>query len=54
MNTKVHKLKKTKDVKEIEDLRKAYDFAKDNPLNEKNFLKAHEILSQTLLIKANR
>jgi len=44
----------TKDVEEIENLIIAYEFAQNNKLNEKNFLKTHEILSKTLLIKSKR
>lgn len=40
---------KRKEVQEIEDLMKAYKFASENNLNKTNFLKAHEILSKTLL-----
>ncbi|NJN78588.1 MAG: Fic family protein [Saprospiraceae bacterium] len=41
--------KPKKEVQEIEDLVTAYEFAKANELNEKNLLKIHQILSQTLL-----
>ena len=40
---------KKKEVQEIEDLVKAYRFASENHLTESNFLKAHGILSTTLL-----
>lgn len=40
---------KKREVQEIEDLVKAYKFASENNLNKTNFLKIHEILSQTLL-----
>ncbi len=40
---------KKKEVKEIEDLMKAYTFASESNLNKINFLKAHKILSATLL-----
>jgi len=40
---------KKKEVQEIEDLVKAYKFASENNLNKTNFLKVHEILSNTLL-----
>lgn len=43
-----------KEIREIEDLVKAYEFARDNDLNEKNLLKAHKILSSPLLIKDKR
>ncbi|MDR3257010.1 MAG: Fic family protein [Endomicrobium sp.] len=55
MNYELHNKKnENKEVKEIENLIKAYDFAKDNNLNEKNFLKCHQMLSETLLIKSKR
>lgn len=38
-----------KSFKEIEDLKKAYAFAKDNKLNLNNFLKSHKILSNTII-----
>jgi Fic family protein len=43
-------LKKDKSYLEIEDLKKAYEYAKENLLNENNFLKSHGILSQDLKI----
>ncbi len=46
--------KPRKELQEIEDLVKAYEFAKENELTEKNLLKAHKILSQTILIKDKR
>lgn len=46
--------KPRKELQEIEDLIKAYKFAKENELTEKNLLKAHKILSQTILIKDKR
>lgn len=48
------KFKPTKEVEEIENLVKAYEFAQNNQLNEKNFLKYHEIFSKPLLIKSKR
>ncbi|MDP6909884.1 MAG: Fic family protein, partial [Flavobacteriales bacterium] len=39
------------EIKEIEDLVDAYEFAHENELNEKNLLTAHGILSRTLLIQ---
>jgi len=48
------KFKPTKEIEEIENLVKAYEFAQSNQLNEKNFLKCHEIFSKTLLIKSKR
>lgn len=46
--------KPQKEIKEIEDLIKAYEFAKENKLNEENLLKVHKILSNTLLIRDKR
>jgi len=37
---------KTKSYKEIEDLQKAYEFARKNPLNLTNLLKAHGLLTK--------
>lgn len=48
------KFKTGKEIEEIEQLIQAYEFAQTNPLNEKNLLKSHEILSKTLLIKSKR
>lgn len=48
------KFKLGKEIKEIEDLIKAYEFAQKNPLNEKNLLTCHNIFSETLLIKSKR
>ncbi len=45
---------KTKEMKEIEELIKAYEFAKDNDLTLKNILKAHEIITTSILIKKER
>ncbi len=47
---------KLKDIemKEINDLIIAYQFAKSNPLTKSNFLKAHKILSKQFLITASR
>ncbi len=45
---------KTKEIKEIEDLIVAYQFARENELSLHNILKAHEILTQSLLIKKER
>ena len=39
----------SKEVKEIECLMEAYKFASENKLNQNNFLKAHHLLSKTLL-----
>ena len=43
-------LKKTKEIKEIEELILAYQFAKQNTLNKSNFFKSHKILSKSFLI----
>ncbi len=53
MNAKMNKAK-TKDVKEIESLIEAYDFAQNNKLNEVFFLKTHFLSSKTILIKSKR
>ena len=45
---------KTKEIKEIEDLIAAYQFAKENDLTLHNTLKAHEILTSSILIKKER
>jgi Fic family protein len=48
------KFKAGKELQEIEDLVAAYQFAQENSLSETNLLKAHSILSKTLLIKSKR
>jgi Fic family protein len=45
---------KTKEIKEIEDLIAAYQFARENDLTLDNILKAHEILTQSILLKKER
>lgn len=45
---------KTKEIKEIEELIGAYQFARENNLTLENILKAHEILTQSILIKKER
>lgn len=47
-------IKPRKDIQEIQDLISAYEFAQSNALNQDNLLKAHKMLSQTLLIKAKQ
>lgn len=42
---------KTKEIKEIEELILAYQFARENNLTLANILKAHEILTQSILVK---
>ena len=48
------KLKKGKELREIEDLVAAYQYAQNNFLSEVNFLKVHSILSKTFLIKSKQ
>jgi Fic family protein len=48
MNADVRQ-EKSKDVAEIEDLMNAYLFAERNPLNENNFLQAHNLATTHLL-----
>ncbi len=43
-------LKQTKEIKEIEELVLAYQFAKKNALSKTSFLKAYKILSKSFLI----
>lgn len=43
-----------KEIKEIENLINAYQFAQNNALDEDNFLECHRILSETLLIPSKR
>lgn len=45
---------KTKEIKEIEDLIAAYQYARDNELTLENILKAHEILTTSILVKKER
>jgi Fic family protein len=50
-----HKLHlKSKEIKEIDDLVAAYQFAKQSELTLKNVLDAHEILTQHILLKKER
>ena len=46
--------KPRKEIEEISDLVKAYEFAFENELNEVNLLKAHHLLSKTILINDKR
>ncbi|HLW07397.1 MAG TPA: Fic family protein [Marinilabiliaceae bacterium] len=48
------KFKLGKEINEIEDLIKAYKFAQENSLDEKNLLYCHKIFSEVLLIKSKR
>lgn len=56
MNYKINKnkFKAGKEIEEIENLIKAYEFAQNNKLNEKNVLACHKICSETLLIRSKR
>ena len=45
---------KTKEIKEIEELIAAYQFARENELMLVNILKTHEILTQSILVKKER
>jgi Fic family protein len=45
---------KTKEIKEIEELIKAYEFAKENELTLNNILKAHQLITTSILIKKER
>lgn len=45
---------KTREIKEIEDLIAAYQYARENELTLENILKAHEILTTTILVKKER
>jgi len=45
---------KTKEIKEIDDLIVAYQFARENELCYETVLKAHELLTQSFLIKKER
>lgn len=45
---------KTKEIKEIEDLIAAYQYARENELTLDHILKAHEILTTSILVKKER
>lgn len=45
---------KTKEIKEIEELIAAYQFARESDLSLNNILKAHEMLTQSILVKKER
>jgi Fic family protein len=45
---------RTKEIKEIQDLIAAYQFARENELTLDNILKAHEILTPSILVKKER
>ena len=48
------KFKSSKEIEEIENLVKAYEFAQQSELTENNMLEGHRLLSKTLLIKSKR
>lgn len=48
------KFRKGKEIEEIENLIKAYEFAQNNTLAESNLLTCHNTFSETLLIKSKR
>lgn len=56
MNSEISKeaFKPRKEIEEISDLVKAYEFAIENELNEENLLEAHRLLSGTILINDKR
>ncbi len=55
MNYELSKSKKpAKEIQEIENLVKAYEYAQKSSLTEENVLICHKILSKTLLIKSKR
>ncbi len=45
---------KTKEIREIKDLIKAYQFARENEITLQNVLKAHEIFTASILLKKER
>jgi Fic family protein len=45
---------KTKEIKEIEELINAYEFAKEDELTLNNILKAHQLITTSILIKKER
>jgi len=45
---------KTKEIKKIEDLIAAYQYAREHELTLENILKAHEILTTSILVKKER
>jgi len=56
MNSEISKesFKPRKEIEEISDLIKAYQFAIEHKLNEVNLLEAHRLLSETILIRDKR
>ncbi len=48
------KFNNSKEIEQINDLIKAYEFARINNLNKDNFCTSHKILSKNLLIKSKR
>lgn len=49
-----NKSQRSREVQEIEDLVSAYEFAQKNKISEKNFLKAHKLLSKMFLPESKR
>ncbi len=54
MNQKHFKSASNKELEEINDLVQAYEGAKKSPLNEKNLLLMHKLISKRLLIKSKQ
>lgn len=48
------KFKAGKEIVEIQNLIRAYQFAQENGLSQSNLLYCHKVLSETLLIKSKR
>lgn len=48
------KFKAGKEIEEIDNLIRAYEFAQQNEVSEENLLRCHRMLSETLLIKSKR
>jgi len=55
MNLKLrNEVSRDKEIKEIDDLVEAYEYARTAVLTEKSFLEAHRLLSRTILIKSKQ
>lgn len=55
MNLKLRKeVSRNKEVKEIDDLIEAYEYARTTALNEKSFREAHRLLTRTILIRSKQ
>ena len=55
MNLKMrNEVSKNKEVKEIDDLVEAYEYARTAVLTEMSFLETHRLLSRTILIKSKQ